>query len=79
MTLDICLEYRRWAQSMLEDNEQDKAKGLISHSTYVERYWYLKNWIDNFNRHISNFTCWHEQHVVYIDGLSILKRMCKSL
>lgn len=79
MTLENCLENRRWAQSMFEENEQDKVKGLISHSTYVDRYWYLKTWIEKFDRCMGNFTCWSEHHEVYIRGLENLKRLSASL
>jgi Na+/phosphate symporter len=79
MTLENCLENRRWAQSMFEENEQDKAKGLISHSTYVNRYWYLKTWIEKFDRCMDNFTCWHERHSVYQTGFEHLKKIAARL
>jgi hypothetical protein len=79
MTLENCIEYRRWAESMFEENEQDKEKGLIRHTTYVERYYYLKSWMDNFDRCIGNFTCWSEQHVVYQAGFERLKKLAARL
>lgn len=72
MTLENCIEYRRWAESML--NEVVESLKQKHSPAKVKEYWYLKEWINKFDRLVRNFTCWNENHNVHKDGLAELKK-----
>ncbi len=77
MTLQNCFENRRWAESMLRDVEISlKVKYT---SAEVDELWYLKNWIEKFDRIANSFTCYPEHHVVYQNGFAELKKLSLSL
>jgi len=77
MTLQDCIDNRRWAESLLNE-VNDSIKNRWSESL-VKEYWYLKDWTERFDRLFLNFTCWNENHVVYQDGLKRLKELSRSL
>lgn len=77
MTLQDCLDYRRWAESLL--NQIDEALKKQWSEELVKQYWYLKEWMERFDRLFLNFTCWNENHVVYQDGLKRLKELSRAL
>lgn len=77
MTLQNCFENRRWAVSLM-NQVLDSIKTNWT-GAKIEEYWYLKNWIDEFDRLVSIFTCWPEHHDVYQRGFSKLKELSKSL
>jgi hypothetical protein len=77
MNLQDCIDNRRWATSLLNEVEQALKKQWSGE--LVRQYWYLKEWIERFDRLFLNFTCWNENHVVYQDGLKRLKELSRSL
>ena len=77
MTLQDCMDNRRWAESML--NEVNEALKTRWSTALVEQYQYLKGWTERFDRLFSGFTCWPENHQVYMDGLRQLKELSRSL
>ncbi len=77
MTLQDCLDYRRWAESLL--NQTNEALKKQRSEELVKQYWYLKEWMERFDRLFLNFTCWNENHVVYQDGLKRLKELSRAL
>jgi hypothetical protein len=77
MNLQDCIDNRRWATSLLNEVEQALKKQWSEE--LVRQYWYLKEWIERFDRLFLNFTCWNENHVVYQDGLKRLKELSRSL
>lgn len=77
MTLQDCLDYRRWAENLL--NQTNEALKKQRSEELVKQYWYLKEWMERFDRLFLNFTCWDENHVVYQDGLKRLKELSRAL
>jgi tryptophan 2,3-dioxygenase len=77
MNLQDCIDNRRWATSLL--NEVEQALKKQRSEELVKQYWYLKEWIEKFDKLISHFTCWNENHVVYQDGLKRLKELSMAL
>ena len=77
MTLENCFEYRNWALSLLEDTINFLK--IKHNNTFIEQFYYLKTWIEKFDKLVSNFTCWNENHNVYKSGFEDLKKLCMSL
>lgn len=77
MTLQDCIDNRRWAEELFRDVEVSiKLNWSVNKA---KQYHYLKGWLVNFDRLITNFTCWPEHHIVYKDGLNRLKQLSNSL
>lgn len=77
MTLQDCIDNKRWAESMLEET-----KGLLAkrwNSSLVEQYYYLQSWIEKFDRSFSHFTCYPEHHCNYQKGFEYLKKLSANL
>ena len=72
MTLQDALDYRRWANSLFEESKSAKR-------IEAKEYYYLKEWLERFDRIINTFTCYPEHHNMYKRGFENLKLLCKSL
>ena len=77
MTLQDCFDYRRWAESMLNEASDNIKKRWSVQK--VNEYSYLSEWIFKFDRIVSGFTCWPEHHNVYKHGIERLKQLSKTL
>ena len=72
MTFQDILDYRRWAENMFEESK-------LAPKVNCREYYYLKEWIEKFDRIYSTITCYPEYHNIFTRGLDSLKLLCKSL
>ncbi len=72
MTLQQMFEYRRWAASMFAEVKQAK-------KVNVKQYYYLQEWMNRFDGILMTFTCYHEGHCMYKEGIERLNQLCLTL
>ena len=77
MTIQNALDNRRWAETMFQEI---KLELKDNHSINgVESYYYLQNWIKQFDSILRGFTCYNENHIKYKEGFAKLRKLSKSL